>query len=89
MSKSSGPVSDKTDRRKERLVVLALSGVLALNYPLLEIFNDAGLVLGVPMLYLYLFLVWGGFIGLGAWVLERGGPPKESEEPHPPDRQRD
>jgi len=63
-------------RRRERLVVLALAGVLALNYPLLQLFNDAGLILGIPTLYLYLFLVWGTLIGLAAWVLEGRGPAK-------------
>jgi len=70
VSKSNSPVPDPADRRRERLVVLALAGVLALNYPLLQLFNDAGLVLGIPSLYLYLFLVWATLIGLGAWVLE-------------------
>ena len=66
-------MSDKADHRGERLVVLALAGILALNYPLLELFNEPRLVLGIPLLYLYLFLVWGGLIGLGAWVLEGKG----------------
>ena len=73
VGESRGSASDGADRRGERLVVLALAGVLALNYPLLELFNDARLVLGIPLLYLYLFLVWGVLIGLGAWVLEGKG----------------
>ncbi len=84
-SDSRGPVSDKADRRGERLVVLALAGVLALNYPLLELFNDARLVLGIPLLYLYLFLVWGALIGLGAWVLEGKSPLRrgvDAQSPH-------
>lgn len=55
-------------------MVLALAGGLALNYPLLQLFNDAGMILGIPTLYLYLFLVWGTLIGLAAWVLEGRGP---------------
>ena len=70
---SRGPLSNKADHRGERLVVLALAGILALNYPLLELFNEPRLVLGIPLLYLYLFLVWAGLIGLGAWVLEGKG----------------
>lgn len=72
-SESNSPVPNRADRRRERLVVLALAGVLALNYPLLQLFNDAGLILGIPSLYLYLFLVWAALIGLGAWVLEGRG----------------
>ncbi len=69
------PMSDNSDRRRERLVVLALAGVLALNYPLLQLFDEARLVLGIPLLYLYLFCVWVGLIGLGAWILEGRSPP--------------
>ena len=89
VGESSGSVSDRADRRGERLVVLALAGVLALNYPLLELFNDARLVLGIPLLYLYLFLVWGGLIGLGAWVLEGKGPLRHRADHKPPEQQQD
>ncbi len=89
VGESRGSVSDRADRRGERLVVLALAGVLALNYPLLELFNDARLVLGIPLLYLYLFLVWGGLIGLGAWVLEGKGPLRRRADQKPPEHQQD
>ena len=89
MTESGGPAPDGRDRAKERLVVLTLSGVLALNYPLLALFNDPGLVFGIPTLYLYLFLVWGGFIGLAAWILEGRGSPRTSEGNHPGNHQRD
>ena len=45
-------------RRRERLVALALLGLLALNYPLVALFNHTTLVLGIPLLYLYLFVAW-------------------------------
>ncbi len=89
VGESRGSVSDRADRRGERLVVLALAGVLALNYPLLELFNDARLVLGIPLLYLYLFLVWGGIIGLGAWVLEGKGPLRRRGDQKSPEHQQD
>ena len=89
VGESRGSVSDRADRRRERLVVLALAGVLALNYPLLELFNDARLVLGIPLLYLYLFLVWGGLIGLGAWVLESKGQLRQRADENSADYRRD
>ncbi len=89
VGESRGPVSDKADHRGERLVVLALAGVLALNYPLLELFNEARLVLGIPLLYLDLFLVWAGLIGLGAWVLEGKGRRRQRVEEKSSDRRRD
>ncbi len=58
-------------QRTERLVVLAVIGVLALNYPALSLFAYGGLVFGIPVLYLYLFLVWAGLIALAAAIIER------------------
>ncbi len=89
VSDSKGSGTERAGRRGERLVVLALVGVLTLNYPLLALFNDARLVFGIPMLYLYLFLVWGVLIGLGAWVLEARGPLKERLDAQFPENQRD
>ena len=83
---SHGPYA--ADRRRERLVVLALAGMLALNYPLLQLFDDAGLIFGIPTLYLYLFLVWGILIGLGAWILEGRGRRRGTEEPRSADHRR-
>ena len=80
LSESNSPVSDRPDRRRERLVVLASAGVLALNYPLLQLFDDASLILGIPTLYLYLFLLWAALIGLVAWVLEGRGRTREGTE---------
>lgn len=60
-------------RALQRLVALALAGALALNYPLLSLFDSAAPVLGVPLLWLYLFVVWGLLIVLVAATLERIG----------------
>jgi hypothetical protein len=56
-------------RINERLVGVALAGGIALNFPLLYLFSGHGRVLGIPVLFLYLFLVWGGIIGLVALSL--------------------
>lgn len=45
-------------RRRERLVALATLGVLAFNYPLVALFGHVRLLFGIPLLYLYLFVVW-------------------------------
>ncbi|MBF0215212.1 MAG: hypothetical protein HQM00_16910, partial [Magnetococcales bacterium] len=47
-------------RRKERLVVLAVLGILAINYPVLALFSLERVVWGIPILWLYLFLFWLG-----------------------------
>jgi hypothetical protein len=58
-------------RTGERLVALALLGFLLFNYPLLSLFSTDGSVVGVPLLYAYLFLSWGLFIGLMALVVRK------------------
>lgn len=42
----------------ERLVLLFVIGALLINFPILAIFNRAGSVGGVPVLYVYLFGIW-------------------------------
>jgi len=54
-----------------RLVALFLLGFLLLNFPLLDLFAGSGRILGVPLLYAYLFGVWALLIGLMALVVER------------------
>jgi hypothetical protein len=42
----------------DRLIALFLFGVLLLTPPLMAIFNVDRLILGIPVLYLYLFGAW-------------------------------
>jgi uncharacterized membrane protein (DUF485 family) len=58
-------------RKGERLVALALLGFLLFNYPLISLFSTDGTVLGVPLLYAYLFVSWGLLIGLMALVVRK------------------
>ena len=55
----------------QRLVALFLLGFLLLNYPLLIMFAGSGQVLGIPVLYAYVFTVWALLIGLMALVVEK------------------
>ena len=57
-------------RTRELLVALFLLGALLLTPPLLIIFNKATRVLGIPTLYLYLFVVWAALIALVALIVE-------------------
>lgn len=66
---------------KVYVIVLFVIGILALNYPLLSLYDHVLLLWGVPLLYLYLFLAWLGIIGLTALVMERA-----SERSEPPTR---
>ena len=61
----------KSSRKGQRLVGLFLLGCLLFNYPLLALFNVRATLLGVPLLYAYLFAAWALLIGLVAYVMER------------------
>jgi len=63
---------DRLERRAQRLVALCMLGWVLFNYPLLAVFNVSGSILGIPVLYAYLFLVWALLILLMALVVERG-----------------
>ena len=61
----------KSSRRGQRLVGLFLLGCLLFNYPMLALFNARGTVLGVPLLYAYLFGAWALLVALVAVVMRR------------------
>ena len=54
----------------QRLAALFLLGVLLFNYPLLQLFARDGMILGLPVLYCYVFSAWAELIGLMALVVE-------------------
>lgn len=58
-------------RKGERLIALAFLGLVLFNYPLLSLFSGDGRVLGVPVLYAYLFTAWATLIVLMALVVRR------------------
>jgi predicted permease len=58
----------------QRLVALFLLGCLLFNFPLLALFNKSGEVLGIPLLYAYIFFVWLALIVLMAVATERRAP---------------
>jgi hypothetical protein len=61
-------VSDET--RGPRFVALCMLGMLLFNFPILALFNLSGTVLGVPVLYAYIFIAWASLIALMALVAE-------------------
>ena len=54
----------------KRLAALVGLFFILLNYPLLEIYQHGGNILGLPRFYFSMFLIWGTFIGLVAWLVE-------------------
>lgn len=54
---------------------LAIAGVLALNYPLIALFDRDTSVFGIPLPFLHVFVVWTALIvGLAVLVEHRSRP---------------
>ena len=60
-----------SSRKRQQLVGLFLLGCLLFNYPLITLFDRPVLLLGVPLLYAYLFGAWALVIALVAVIAER------------------
>jgi hypothetical protein len=52
------------DRIGTRLVMLAVLAFALFNYPVLSLFDVEAIVLGVPLVWLYVFVSWGALIVL-------------------------
>jgi len=61
----------------ERLTGLFLFGLLLFTPPLIGAFDEADLVVGIPVLCLYLFVAWAALIGMTALIVER---PQDDDE---------
>ena len=55
-------------QRNARMVAVAALAGLLLNYPVLALFDVDANVLGVPVLWAYLFTAWAVVIAVVAWV---------------------
>jgi hypothetical protein len=62
---------NKNHLKGQQLIALFLVGCLLFNYPLLALFSQDGLVWGIPLLYVYIFIAWAVLIGLLATIIER------------------
>ncbi len=61
----------KPNTKNPHLAALFLLGCLLFNFPLLALFNQPGLVFGIPILYVYMFAAWALLIALLAVVIEK------------------
>ena len=60
----------KINLKGQRLIAAFLFGCLVLNYPMLSLFNTDGQVLGVPLLFAYIFSAWLLLIVTVALIVE-------------------
>ena len=61
----------RSDITGQRLVAIVLAGCVLFNYPVLSLFSKPGTLFGIPLLYFYIFAIWGLLIGLMAYMIER------------------
>jgi len=54
------------NKKYKRLVALFLFGLVLFNYPILSLLNLDVLVFGLPLLYIYIYGIWGLLILLAA-----------------------
>ena len=64
-----------------RLVGLFLLGMLLFNFPLIYLFNRPLLILGIPILYLYLFAAWALIVFL-TLIISRAKPDTKIVDPN-------
>ena len=55
--------------RTPRLVAAAVLALLLFNYPFLAVFDVDVRVLGIPLLWAYLFTAWALVVALMAWLV--------------------
>lgn len=58
----------------QRLTAVFLLGCVLFNYPLLAVFQQAGLWGDIPAVFAWLMAAWSGLIVLMALIVERAGP---------------
>ncbi len=60
-------------RGQQRLIALFFAALMALNYPLLSLWNPQATVFGLPLFPTALFGLWAALIASMAWLLEHAG----------------
>ena len=58
-------------RHEQKLIVLSIALLLALNVPFILIFNNTKAILGIPMFYFYVFSIWLCSIAISYIVLKK------------------
>ena len=58
--------------KSTKLITVSLVGWLLLSFPLLSIFSTTGAVLGIPVLFLYVFSIWLTFIVITFLITRKG-----------------
>ena len=57
--------------KEQRFLAICMLGIVLFNFPVLALFNVSGAVLGIPVLYAFIFAAWALLIALLALIAER------------------
>ena len=72
-------------RFRESWIILFILGVLMMNFPFLQIFNKPDLILGLPLMFIYLFIGWAiSIIIVYLFTLANENSDKKLTETHQP-----
>jgi hypothetical protein len=66
---SISPPERPEQRRGQRLLFVSLLFAVLLNFPFLAVVNHQGRVGGIPVLYLYVLVVWVQLVLLTGWLV--------------------
>ncbi len=70
---------------RESWIIFFILGLILINFPFLGIFNKSETILGIPLLFLYLFVGWGTSISvIYLFTLASGSTDAASTEKHQP-----
>ncbi|OWP62412.1 hypothetical protein CDA63_14555 [Hymenobacter amundsenii] len=64
------PPEQPEQRRGQRLLFLAVLFAVLLNFPLLGTFSHDARLAGIPVLYLYVLVVWVALVALTGWLVK-------------------
>ena len=67
-------------RRRDALALLPLLGVFLFLSPVVSIFNVEANVLGLPVIFLFVYGAWVAVIILARWLSHRADPGDEGRE---------
>lgn len=57
--------------KESKLISLFFGAFVLLNFPIIRILGNGSQLGQIPLLYIYLFLLWAVMIGITFWIVER------------------
>ncbi|MCK8142817.1 hypothetical protein MW871_13025 [Flavobacterium sp. I-SCBP12n] len=58
-------------RHEQKLVILSMLLLLALNLPLLLLFDNSKPIFGFPIIYIYIFSAWLFSVAISYFIIKR------------------